>query len=73
MGGLGPEPEGAELPPPPPPGGEAGITPESENRDNLNILLESDSVFEEDSYIDLSKARNSLGQMESQLEKLLRD
>jgi hypothetical protein len=73
MGGLGPEPGGAELPPPPPPGGEAGITPESENRDNLNILLESDSVFEEDSYIDLSKARNSLGQMESQLEKLLRD
>ena len=74
MGGLGIEPEGAELPPPPPPaGGEAGITPESENRDNLNILLESDSLFEEDSYIDLSKARNSLGEMENQLKKLLRD
>ena len=74
MGGLGPEPGGAELPPPPPPGGEEGaITPESFNRDNLNILLESDSLFEEDSYIDLSKAKNSLGQMESQLEKLLRD
>ena len=74
MGGLGPEPGGAELPPPPPPGGEEGaITPESFNRDNLNILLESDSLFEEDSYINLSKAKNSLGQMESQLEKLLRD
>ena len=76
MGGLGPEPGGAELPPPPPPppgGEEGGITPESFNRDNLNILLESDSLFEEDSYIDLSKAKNSLGQMESQLEKLLRD
>jgi hypothetical protein len=75
MGGLGPEPGGAELPPPPPPPGgeEGGITPESFNRDNLNILLESDSLFEEDSYIDLSKAKNSLGQMESQLEKLLRD
>ena len=36
-------------------------------------LLESDSLFEEDSYINLSKAKNSLGQMESQLEKLLRD
>ena len=41
--------------------------------DNLNILLESDGLFEEDSFIDLSKARNSLGIMEQQLSKLLKD
>jgi len=70
MGGMGPEPE---LPPPPPAGGEPGITPESFNKDNLNILLESDSLIDEDSYIDLSRAKNSLGEMESQLKKLLRD
>jgi flagellar biosynthesis chaperone FliJ len=39
----------------------------------LNILLESDSLIEEESFIDLSKARNSLGEMETQLKKLLRD
>ena len=69
MGGMGPEPE---LPPPPA-GGEPGITPESLNKDNLNILLESDSLIDVDSYIDLSRAKNSLGEMELQLKKLLRD
>ena len=65
---------GGEAPPPPPPaegGGE--ITPESIKRDNLNILLESDDLLHAEDYIDLSKARNSLGEMEVQLSKILRD
>jgi hypothetical protein len=62
------------MPPPPgpEPGGEPGITPESfEKKDNLKILLESDGFTEDDSFIDLSKARNSLGDIETQLDKLL--
>jgi len=69
--------EGGAPPPPPPPGpepgGGAGITPESFERDNLKILLESDSLTDEDSFIDLSKGKNSLGEMEEKLNKLLRD
>jgi hypothetical protein len=60
-------------PPPPPPGGESGVTPESFNRDNLKILLESESLTDEDSFIDLSKGKNYLGEIENQLGKLLRD
>jgi hypothetical protein len=67
-----PPPDGEDMPPPPP-GGEADVTPESFNRDNLKILLESDSLTDEDSYIDLSKGKNYLGEMEAQLGKLLRD
>jgi hypothetical protein len=63
----------SELPPPPPAGGEAGVTPESFNRDNLKILLETDSLTDEDSFIDLSKGKNYLGEIENQLGKLLRD
>ena len=83
-GGAPPPPPGGEgggeevMPPPPPPsgpepGGDAGVTPESFKRDNLKILLESDSLTDEDSFIDLSKGRNSLGEMEAQLSKLLKD
>ena len=82
-GGAPPPPPGGEggggesMPPPPPPGpepgGDAGITPESFKRDNLKILLESNSLTDEDSYIDLSKGKNSLGEIESQLSKLLKD
>ena len=80
-GGAPPPPGGDEggepMPPPPPPGpepgGAAGVTPESFKRDNLKILLESNSLTDEDSYIDLSKGKNSLGEMESQLSKLLKD
>jgi len=75
--------------PPPPPGGEpggdmgggapppppepAGVTPESVKKDNLNILLESEGLINEDSYIDLSKARNSLGEIEKQLRNILKE
>jgi hypothetical protein len=74
-GGAPPPPPGGESSPPPPPpaGGDAGMTPESFNRDNLKILLESDSLTDEDSYIDLSKGKNSLGEMEEKLNKLLGD
>ena len=63
------------MPPPPgpEPGGEAGVTPEGKTRDNLKILVENSNLIEEESYIDLSKARNSLGDIESQLNKLLND
>ena len=65
---------GAGAPPPPPAeGGGPELAPESTERDNLNILLESDGLFEADSYIDLSKAKNSLGEMEERLNKLLKD
>ena len=78
MGGFEPsgleEPGGAPPPPPPPPGpepgGPAGVTPESK-RENLNIILESDDMFSEDSFIDLSRGRNSLGDIEDELNKLL--
>ena len=76
-GGAPPPPGGAEggAPPPPgpEPGGPAGVTPESEQRDNLKILLENDSLTEDDSFIDLSKGRNSLGKIEEELNKLLGD
>ena len=72
--GASPEPAGAPEPGgAPAPGGEAEITPESVKRDNLNILLESGNLTEDDSYIDLSRARNSLGDMEKELEKILND
>ena len=63
---------------PPTPGGPAGgpeeaggLTPESLNKNNLNILLENEDAFGEDTFIDLSKGQNSLGEMGSALDKLL--
>ena len=73
---LGGEPElgGEELPPAPEAGGEADLTPESFNRkENWNILLESGNMTDDDSYIDLSKSRNSLGDISKELDKLLND
>jgi hypothetical protein len=35
--------------------------------------LESGNLTEDDSYIDLSRARNSLGDMEKELDKILND
>jgi len=65
-----PEPAGGEAPPA---GGApegAGVTPESK-KENLNILLETSDMLTEDSFIDLSRGRNSLGDIEAQLNKLL--
>jgi len=60
------------MPPPPPPdmGGEMPVG--ESKKDNLNILLENDNILG-DTFIDLSKGRNSLGSMEDQLNKLLND
>jgi hypothetical protein len=79
----GPE-EGGMTPPPslgggeppigggaPPSSGEGEITPESVKRDNLNILLESQDMLTEDSYIDLSKGQDYLGDITEELNKLL--
>jgi len=79
LGGLGaPPPGGGEeggAPPPgegaPPPGGE--VTPESKKDSNYNILLENDDMLMDDEIIDLSRAKNYLGEMEEQLNKLLND
>ena len=56
--------------PPPPPGGEAAPMMDGVEKSNFNILLESDNLFG-DEYIDLSKGKNSLGDIENELEKLL--
>jgi hypothetical protein len=68
-GGMEPPMGGGEESPPPP--GPEGL-PENKKRDNMKILLESDELTG-DSYIDLDKARNSLGSMEDELSKLLKD
>ena len=57
----------------PAPGGDAEVTPESFNRDNLKILVERSTMTEDESFIDLSKGKNSLGDIEAQLSKLLKD
>jgi len=72
-GGAPPPPPsdfgGGELPPAPEP---SGITPESKTKkENLNILLENDDLMSEDSFIDLSRGSNSLGDIEDELDKLL--
>jgi hypothetical protein len=66
--------------PPPPPGGGGGAPetppmglPENEKKDNLKILLESDNLVEDDSFIDLSKGKNYLGEIEKHLDKLIND
>jgi len=72
LGGGAPEgaPEPPELGAPPAP--EEETLPEGKKNDNLNILLESDDIHG-DKYIDLSRGKNSLGSIENELSKLLRD
>jgi len=69
-----PPPPGGGPPPPPPPGGPEGggppTLPENEKKNNLNILLENDGFLNEQ-YLDLSKASNSLGDIEDELFKIL--
>ena len=69
--GAAPDMGGGEMPPPPPDAGAEMPVGESK-KDNLNILLENDNIMG-DTFIDLSKGRNSLGSMEEQLNKLLND
>ena len=53
--------------------GEPEITPESFKRDNLKILVERGSLTENETYIDLAKGKNSLGEIDNELGKLLKD
>ena len=76
-GGAPPEPGaapdmGGGAMPPPPPDAPAEMPMGESKKDNLNILLENDNILG-DTFIDLSKGRNSLGSMEDQLNKLLND
>jgi hypothetical protein len=70
---AGAETAGGEAPPPPPPaetgGGEAAVTPESKMKD-FNILVEN-NMIEGDEFLDLGKARESLGEISKELDKLL--
>ena len=70
---LGGEEGGAPPPPPELPGlppEEEETLPEGKSNDNLKILLENDDI-NGNTYLDLSKGKNSLGDMEDQLNKLL--
>jgi hypothetical protein len=71
---LGPETgiePGGTPPPPPPLGGEGGseLTPES-RIERLNILVEN-NVLEGSSFINLGQGRDSLGEIDKELDKLL--
>jgi hypothetical protein len=68
--GSSPDMGGGAMPPPPDAPAEMPVG--ESKKDNLNILLENDNITG-DTYIDLSKGRNSLGSMEEQLNKLLND
>jgi hypothetical protein len=59
--------------PPPAPGGEAPPTlPEQTKNKNYNLLVESDDYLDENE-IDLFKANASLGTIEEELLKILKD
>jgi hypothetical protein len=65
------EPAGGETPPPPAEtgGAAAEVTPESKMKD-FNILVEN-NMIEGDEFLDLGKARESLGEISKELDKLL--
>ena len=70
-----PEPAGGELgggeapPPAEAGGGEAEVTPESRKKD-FNILVKN-NMIKGDQFLDLGKARESLGEISKELDKLL--
>ena len=68
-GAVPPPPPGGESVPPPP----APINSQFERTDNLKILIEHEDLLSEDEFIDLSKGKNHLGDIEKQLSKILRD
>ena len=72
MGGLGDMGGGAPPPPPgPPPGGDAGVTPESFNKNDLNLILE-DKLFKELDVMDLSKGKNALFEIDDKIKEFLK-
>jgi intein/homing endonuclease len=73
--GMPPMGGGSELggPPPPPgpePGGEAGVTPESTKKNDLNLILE-DSLYYGKTSLDLSKGRLTINEIDDKLKDLL--
>ena len=73
-GGGVPTPEASGGPAAPEsPAPELGTVPESdeEKREQMNILLENSSIGGNDEYIDLSKGKSFLNEMEEELGKLL--
>ena len=71
MGGLGDLGGGAPPPPGPAPGGEAGVTPEGVNRNDLNLILE-DNLFKEVDSMDLSKGRSALFEIDDRIKEFLK-
>jgi len=78
-GGGAPEEEGGGAPPPPPDAGGApppppdaggGVTPESFNKNDLNLILEN-TLFDKDNTLDLSKGRVSLNEIDDKIKNLL--
>ena len=70
MGG-GPELGGPPSPPPgPEPGGEAGVTPESTKKNDLNLILE-DNLYYGKTSLDLSKGRLTINEIDDKLKDLL--
>jgi hypothetical protein len=73
LGGISDIPPPPSAPPGPEPGGEAEVTPESKTRDGMNILLENNTLINEGDYIDLSRGKNSLGDIGDELDRILKD
>jgi len=72
-GPLGGPPKPPGGPPKPPSAGSPPSTlPEVENKNNLNILLENGDFFNQQ-YLNFSKGSNSLGDIEQELLKILKD
>jgi hypothetical protein len=73
LGGISDIPPPPSAPPGPEPGGESEVTPESKTRDGMNILLENNTLINEGDYIDLSRGKNSLGDIGDELDRILKD
>jgi hypothetical protein len=69
-GGMSEPPAGGGMPEPPPPAGGAEVTPETFNRENMNLLVE-ETLFNGSTHFDLSKGQNSLIEIDDKLRNLL--
>jgi hypothetical protein len=70
-GGMPPEEGGAPPSPESPPAPEGGgVTPESFNKKDLNLILEN-TLFDKDNTLDLSKGRMSLNEIDDKIKNLL--
>lgn len=67
-GGGAPPPDAGGGAPPPPEGG--AVTPESFNKNDLNLILEN-TLFDKDNTLDLSKGRMSLNEIDNKIKNLL--